>query len=46
MPNKMKVFTGNANPAIAKEICQYLGVPLGAAEVYPFSDGEIGRAHV
>lgn len=36
----MKVFTGNANPAIAKEICDYLDMPLGAAEVHQFSDGE------
>ena len=41
MPNIMKVFTGNANPAIAKEICEYLDMPLGAAEVKKFSDGEI-----
>ncbi|WP_028579823.1 ribose-phosphate diphosphokinase [Desulfogranum japonicum] len=41
MPKVMKVFTGNANPQIAKEICDYLGVPLGAAEVKQFSDGEI-----
>ena len=40
MPNIMKVFTGNANPAIAKEICEYLDMPLGAAEVKQFSDGE------
>jgi len=37
----MKIFTGNANLAIAQEICDYLGVPLGAAEVKQFSDGEI-----
>lgn len=41
MPNIMKVFTGNANPAIAQEICEYLDLPLGAAEVKQFSDGEI-----
>ena len=41
MPKNMKIFTGNANPAIAQEICQYLGTPLGAAEVKQFSDGEI-----
>ena len=40
MPKIMKIFTGNANPAIAEEICEYLGVPLGAAEVKQFSDGE------
>ena len=37
----MKIFTGNAHPAIAQEICNYLGVPLGSAEVKRFSDGEI-----
>ena len=41
MPNIMKVFSGNANQDIAKEICQYLDLPLGAAEVKQFSDGEI-----
>ncbi len=41
MPNIMKIFTGNANPAIAEEICNYLDMPLGAAEVKQFSDGEI-----
>ena len=41
MPNIMKVFTGNANPAIAREICNYLDMPLSAAEVKQFSDGEI-----
>ncbi|NOQ46608.1 MAG: ribose-phosphate diphosphokinase, partial [Desulfobulbaceae bacterium] len=37
----MKIFTGNANLAIAEEICDYLNMPLGAAEVKKFSDGEI-----
>ncbi len=41
MPNIMKVFSGNANPAIAEEICNYLDLPLAAAEVKQFSDGEI-----
>ena len=41
MPKNLKIFTGNANPAIAREICEYLKVPLGAAEVKKFSDGEI-----
>ena len=38
---ELKIFTGNANPALAREICQILGVPLGQAEVGRFSDGEI-----
>jgi ribose-phosphate pyrophosphokinase len=37
----MKVFTGNANPEIAREICNYLDMPLSGAEVKKFSDGEI-----
>lgn len=41
MPNLMKVFTGNANPDIAREICNYLDMPLSKAEVRQFSDGEI-----
>lgn len=40
MPNIMKVFSGNANPAIAQEICNYLDMPLSDAEVKQFSDGE------
>ena len=36
----MKIFTGNSNPALAREICEYLDVPLGEAEVVSFPDGE------
>jgi ribose-phosphate pyrophosphokinase len=39
--NHLKVFTGNAHPALAAEICAELGCELGAATVKPFSDGEI-----
>jgi ribose-phosphate pyrophosphokinase len=38
---KLKIVSGNANPALATEICEYLGVPLGRADVSRFSDGEI-----
>jgi ribose-phosphate pyrophosphokinase len=38
---QLKIFTGNANPALACKICASLGCPLGAASVEPFSDGEI-----
>lgn len=37
----LKLFTGNANPELAQEIAEYLGVKLGAAKVKHFSDGEI-----
>ena len=35
------IFSGNANPALAHEICAYLGAKLGDATVASFSDGEI-----
>lgn len=45
MPNyrdsKLKVFAGNSNPALAKEIVENIGLPLGNAEITTFSDGEI-----
>ena len=36
----IKIFTGNSNPQLAKDICKELGIPLGSAEVGAFSDGE------
>lgn len=41
MPNIIKVFSGNANPELAKEICDYLKISLSMVEVRRFSDGEI-----
>lgn len=38
---KLKIFTGNANSALAKEICDYLGLPLGEAFVGRFNNGEV-----
>ncbi|MEW6099295.1 MAG: ribose-phosphate pyrophosphokinase [Pseudomonadota bacterium] len=35
------LFTGNANPALAQEIANHLGLPLGQAAVGRFSDGEV-----
>ncbi len=39
--NHFKVFTGNANPALAAEICYELGCSLAAVNVKQFSDGEV-----
>jgi ribose-phosphate pyrophosphokinase len=39
--NHFKVFTGNANPVLAKEICYELGCQLAVANVKQFSDGEV-----
>ncbi|MDI3538396.1 MAG: ribose-phosphate pyrophosphokinae [Bacillota bacterium] len=38
---RLKVFSGNAHPELAREIAAYIGVPLGAAKVGRFSNGEI-----
>lgn len=38
---ELKIFTGNAHPALAQEIADYIGVPLGKSKVDKFSDGEI-----
>lgn len=40
MEQDLLVFTGNANPALSRRICQYLDVALGSALVSRFSDGE------
>ncbi len=40
-----KVFSGNANPDLAKKICDILGVPLSETRVSKFADGEID-AHI
>jgi ribose-phosphate pyrophosphokinase len=37
----IKIFSGNANQGLAKEIADYVGVSLGEASVSRFSDGEI-----
>ena len=37
----LMVFTGNANPELAKKIVEHLGMTLGDASVDQFSDGEI-----
>ncbi len=35
------IFTGNANPVLAADIAQHLGMSLGGADVGRFSDGEV-----
>ncbi|MDF1536250.1 MAG: ribose-phosphate pyrophosphokinase [bacterium] len=41
MTSRIKLFTGNANPELARRICDHLDEPLGNALVREFSDGEI-----
>ena len=38
---ELKVFSGNANPALAEEICKHLRIPLGKINLTKFSDGEL-----
>lgn len=39
--DQMRVFSGTANPALARSIANELGVQLSRAEIRRFSDGEI-----
>lgn len=41
MLKSLSIFTGNANRALAEEICKFVEIPLGRADVTHFSDGEI-----
>ncbi|WP_088536901.1 ribose-phosphate pyrophosphokinase [Geobacter sp. DSM 9736] len=41
MENKIRVFSGNSNTSLTEKICSSLKVPVGAAKVKTFSDGEI-----
>jgi ribose-phosphate pyrophosphokinase len=37
----LRIFTGSANPALAKAVCEELDIELGQALVSRFSDGEV-----
>ncbi len=39
---QLKVFSGSAHPALAREIAEFLGVPLGHARLHRFPDSEVG----
>jgi ribose-phosphate pyrophosphokinase len=41
MSHELRIFTGNAHPALGESICRSLGVPLGRAHLARFSDGEV-----
>lgn len=40
MRKEFKIFSGNANLPLAREVCRELKVPLGKARIGKFSDGE------
>ena len=35
---ELKIFTGNGHPDLAREVCSYLGMELGKAEVFKFKN--------
>ncbi len=39
--DELEIFTGNSNPALAREVCEHLAVRLCDAEVGHFPDGEV-----
>jgi ribose-phosphate pyrophosphokinase len=40
-PDRLKIFTGTANPCLAREICAALDLQLGDLMLETFSDGEV-----
>ncbi|MFN8660648.1 MAG: ribose-phosphate pyrophosphokinase [Thermomicrobiales bacterium] len=36
--DQLSVFSGNSNIELAQEICQYVGIPMGRADVFKFSN--------
>ncbi|HXI03350.1 MAG TPA: ribose-phosphate pyrophosphokinase [Candidatus Saccharimonadales bacterium] len=40
MDRDIKIFSGSANPTLAKAICRYLDLPLGQINLTSFRDGE------
>ncbi len=39
--DELKIFTGNAHPKLAADICSYLDAPVGKADVFEFSNENI-----
>ena len=41
MGGELKIFSGSAHPALARELADFLGVPLGRARLQRFPDTEV-----
>ncbi len=41
MSGNLKIFSGRANPELSRRIAEYLHIPLGAATIHTFPDGEL-----
>ncbi len=40
LKDNLKIFSGSSNPALASDVCKYLGIPVGGAQIDRFADGE------
>ena len=40
LSDNLKIFSGTSNSALASDVCKYLGIPLGGAQIDTFPDGE------
>jgi ribose-phosphate pyrophosphokinase len=38
--DNLKIFSGSSNPALAINVCKYLGIPVGGVQIDKFPDGE------
>ncbi len=38
--DNLKIFSGSSNPALAINVCKYLGIPVGGVQIDRFPDGE------
>ena len=36
----LKIFSGNAHKQLAQDVCDYLNIPLGKAEVFKFATNQ------
>lgn len=41
MNDQLRIFSGTANPALARSICRYLGIEIGKINIGRFPDNEI-----
>ena len=41
LQHALKIFAGRSNPALTKNICDHIGIPLGKARTESFPDGEL-----
>ncbi len=40
LKDNLKIFSGSSNPALAINVCRYLGIPVGGVQIDRFPDGE------